>query len=60
MSTASLLAPYGLVGSARVSSVIGISSGSPYVAAVEEKTILGTPRSRTASSRASVPPTLLS
>ena len=38
-STANLVSPYGLVGSVFALSVIGITSGSPYVAAVEEKTI---------------------
>lgn len=37
-STASLEAPYGLVGLVGADSTIGTSSGSPYVAAVEEKT----------------------
>jgi hypothetical protein len=34
-----LVSPYGLVGFVFELSVIGITSGSPYVAAVEEKTI---------------------
>ncbi len=41
-------------------STIGTWSGSPYVAAVEEKTRRRTPAVRIASSRAMVPPTLLS
>ena len=38
LSTANFVAPYGLVGSVFALSLIGIPSGSPYVAAVEEKT----------------------
>jgi len=41
-------------------STIGLVSGSPYVAAVEEKTSLRTPASRIAPSSAIEPPTLLS
>ncbi len=39
-------------------SVIGVRSGSPYAAAVEENTIRPTPVSRMASSRARLPPRL--
>ena len=39
--------------------MIGVRSGSPYTAAVEEKTIVRTPISRIASSSASVPPRLV-
>ncbi len=59
-STASFEAPYGLVGEVGADSTIGTCSGSPYVAAVEEKTSVRTPASRIAASRAIVPPTLLS
>jgi hypothetical protein len=37
---------------------MGMCSGSPYTAAVEEKTIRVVPVARMASSRASVPPRL--
>ena len=59
MSTASFDAPYGLVGRVGAVSTIGTSSGSPYVAAVEEKTSRGTAVARIASSSARVPPTLV-
>ncbi len=59
-STASFDAPYGLVGAVGSVSVIGVETGSPYVAAVEEKTRRRTPCSRMAASSAIVPPTLLS
>ena len=60
MSTATLDSPYGLVGRTGSVSAIGIRSGSPYTAAVEENTILLVPATRMASSSASVPPRLLS
>lgn len=49
-----------LVGRVGASSRIGTDSGSPYVAAVEEKTIRRQSTARMASSSASVPPTLVS
>src|SRR3954468_17335145 len=58
-STASLEAPYGLVGRVGSSSVMGTDFGSPYVAAVEEKTSRRTPASRMAPSSSRVPATLL-
>src|SRR5215210_5766129 len=59
-STASFDAPYVLVGRVGASSRIGTDSGSPYVAAVEEKTIRRQSTACMASSRASDPPTLVS
>ena len=44
----SLAAPYGDTGFVGVSSVIGITSGEPYTAAVDEMMILSTPASRAA------------
>ena len=56
VSTATLVAPYGLAGSAGAVSLIGTLAGSPYTAAVEENTIRRTPASRIASSSATEPP----
>ena len=58
-STASLLEPYGLFGAVAASTVIGTADGSPYTAAVDEKTSLPTPLIRIASSSASVPDTFV-
>src|SRR5450631_377086 len=58
-STASLVAPYVLVGRVVDVSRIGTSSGSPYTAAVDENTKRGTPYFVTASSNSLVPQTLL-
>jgi hypothetical protein len=58
-STASFDAPYGFVGASAASSRMGTSAGSPYVAAVEEKTSRRTPDSRMAARSSMLPPTLL-
>ena len=49
-SNASFVSPYGLIGSVRSASAMGTRLGSPYTAAVDENTIRGTRRSRSASS----------
>ena len=52
------MAPYALVGRVGAVSVMGLSSGWPYDAALEEKTIRGTSAATIARSTASEPPTL--
>ena len=56
-SIASFVFPYVFTGTLGVSSVMSSTSGSPYVAAVEEKTIRLTSAARIASSRFSAPST---
>jgi hypothetical protein len=59
-STMSLLAPYGLIGRWGWASVIGVVSGIPYVAQVEENTSIRTPPSTRAPRSRTVAATLLS
>lgn len=56
-SPASLVSPYGDIGTQGVSSVTRSTSGMPYTAAEEEKTKDGTPAAVTASSRTRRPST---